>query len=91
MKKIYIIESCSECPNFDYEYYSYEGTCVLLDDLKVDDLCDTVNEIYKECPLDDDTSPIKLEVVDDIELTPEQQNEYDRLMKILDYKFVTGD
>lgn len=42
------IESCSDCPNFDNIYYSWESTCELLE--RVIEDCYSIPE---DCPLKD--------------------------------------
>ena len=46
------ITCCLDCPNFDYEYYDYDGECMLLQRIILTEV-DHMKEIHKYCPLDD--------------------------------------
>ena len=52
MKRIFLVENCDRCPNFDNDEPTYESTCMLLRrTIKYDRLicCRTIPE---DCPLE---------------------------------------
>ncbi len=48
MKKVVIIDSCSDCPYFDNSYYTYEQVCE-----KLNKKNEHPSEILENCPLKD--------------------------------------
>lgn len=53
MSKKCEIKCCRDCPYLDYVYYTYDGTCHLLNDKKVINDIDIISEIHPECPLEE--------------------------------------
>lgn len=54
MKKILIISTCDDCPNFDNEYWGYEEECVLLNRIiPRKDKLSSSHDIPEDCPLED--------------------------------------
>jgi hypothetical protein len=48
MKKVLIIDSCTDCPYFDNSYYDYNQICD-----KLNKKNSNPSEILKDCPLKD--------------------------------------
>lgn len=53
MSKKCEITSCSKCPYFDNEYYTYDRECLKLKIEIKEDMCDVYTDVYKNCPLED--------------------------------------
>lgn len=49
MNRVLIIDSCSDCPFFDNEYYNYSRECIKLD-RKIEGE-DEKYPIHEDCPL----------------------------------------
>jgi len=61
------IRSCSECPFFDYEYYSYNAECELLNDRPISINRNGMYVIPDDCPLEDDKDGDELESTENTE------------------------
>ncbi len=48
LKKLVVIGTCYECPNFDYVYYDYAAECTVLGNRRIDK-----GVIPPDCPLED--------------------------------------